>query len=204
MNNYIKLVGTLQTEPTYSHIVNGEWIYLAKLAVKRKSGAIDEIEVLFPYRIENWDKMKMGSRLVIRGNIRTYNKRIGERNKLLVQVFARQIELDTDLEDFNRLVISGTICKNSQLRVTPKGREILDAIIASERNGGKSDYVPCIFWERNAKYVETLGVGKKIEIYGRLQSRAYNKAISETESEQRIAYEVSVGEFMEESDCNNG
>lgn len=80
-------------------------------------------------------------------------------------------------------------------RKTPLGREIADLLLAVNRPYGKSDYIPCICWGRNARYASGFEVGEHVQILGRIQSRDYVKKISETETQTRTAYEVSVSKL---------
>ena len=94
-------------------------------------------------------------------------------------------------DDENQIVMNGYICKQPSYRMTPLGREICDVMLAVNRGNGKSDYIPCIVWGRNAKYMADRKVGEQFCISGRIQSREYTK-MTEEMSEIRIAYEVSV------------
>jgi len=59
----------------------------------------------------------------------------------------------------------------------------------------KSDYIPCIAWGRNARFASNLKVGQNVKIWGRIQSREYQKRIDEDTSITKIAYEVSVSKI---------
>ena len=72
---------------------------------------------------------------------------------------------------------------------------IADLLVAVNRPYGKSDYIPCICWGRNARFAEKFQVGEHIQLWGRIQSREYQKKISENEVERRVAYEVSVSKL---------
>ena len=80
-------------------------------------------------------------------------------------------------------------------RKTPLGREIADVLLAVNRPYGKSDYIPCICWGRNARYAGSFEVGAHCAVWGRIQSREYMKKLSEDQLEKRIAYEVSVSKL---------
>ena len=99
----------------------------------------------------------------------------------------------------NQILLDGYICKDPIYRKTPLGREIADVLLAVNRPYGKSDYIPCICWGRNARYASAFEVGGHVLIWGRIQSREYMKRIGENETEKRVAYEVSVSklEYME-------
>ena len=51
------------------------------------------------------------------------------------------------------------VCKPPIYRKTPLGREIADVLVAVNRPYGKSDYIPCIAWGRNARFAGGLEVG---------------------------------------------
>ena len=86
-------------------------------------------------------------------------------------------------------------CKPPIYRKTPLGREIADILLAVNRPYGKSDYIPCISWGRNARFASSFEVGARVRVWGRVQSREYTKKLSETECEKRIAYEVSISKL---------
>ena len=115
----------------------------------------------------------------------------------MLSVFVREFEDITEerefgLEDENCISLDGYICKQPTYRKTPLGREIADILLAVNRPYGKSDYIPCITWGRNARFASGLEVGTRLQINGRIQSREYQKRISDDEFESRVAYEVSV------------
>ena len=101
----------------------------------------------------------------------------------------------TDYTKTNQIFLDGYICKEPVYRKTPLGREIADLLVAVNRPYGKSDYIPCIAWGRNARYASGFAVGTRILIWGRVQSREYTKRLNETECEKRVAYEVSVSKL---------
>lgn len=68
-------------------------------------------------------------------------------------------------------------------------------LLAVNRPYGKSDYIPCICWGRNARFASAFEVGEHVQVMGRIQSREYMKKITETESQKRVAYEVSVSKL---------
>ena len=194
-NNTVEVAGEVVTEPEYSHEAFGERFYIFNISVKRLSGMLDTIPVTISERAINISEIRVGKRFKIYGQFRSFNKHMENEHRLILSVFARDImELDDNQLDVNEnyIFLDGYICKEPIYRKTPLGREIVDMLIAVNRSYGKSDYIPCIAWGRNARYASGLGVGTHIKVCGRIQSREYTKRISETESEQRIAYEVSV------------
>ena len=194
-NNTVEVAGEVVTEPEYSHEAFGERFYIFNISVKRLSGMLDIIPVTISERAINISEISVGKRFKIYGQFRSFNKHMENEHRLILSVFARDImELDDNQMDVNEnyIFLDGYICKEPIYRKTPLGREIVDMLIAVNRSYGKSDYIPCIAWGRNARYASSLDVGTHIKICGRIQSREYTKRISETESEQRMAYEVSV------------
>ena len=194
-NNTVEVAGEVVTEPEYSHESFGERFYIFNISVKRLSGMLDIIPVTISERAINISEIRVGKRFKIYGQFRSFNKHMEHEHRLILSVFARDImELDDNQLDVNEnyITLDGYICKEPIYRKTPLGREIADLLIAVNRSYGKSDYIPCIAWGRNARYSSDLDVGTHVKICGRIQSREYTKRISETESEQRMAYEVSV------------
>ena len=194
-NNTVEVAGEVVTEPEYSHEAFGERFYIFNISAKRLSGMLDTIPVTISERAINISEIRVGKRFKIYGQFRSFNKHMEHERRLILSVFARDImELDDNQLDVNEnyIFLDGYICKEPIYRKTPLGREIADLLIAVNRSYGKSDYITCIAWGRNARYASGLDVGTNIKICGRIQSRDYTKRISETESEQRMAYEVSV------------
>ena len=95
-------------------------------------------------------------------------------------------------DTLNRVELIGALCKPPVYRSTPFGREICDMMLAVNRAFGKSDYLPCIAWGRNAQYAARFHVGDRVRIGGRLQSREYQKLLENGEYMSRNAFEVSV------------
>ena len=193
-NNAVALSGVISSEAQFSHEVYGEKFYSYKMNVERLSNNSDEILLTVSERLKGFEDLAVGAKVVVIGQFRSYNKReSGKRNHLLLYVFVREIKFVENIEEnVNQITLEGYVCKEAVYRKTPLGREITDLLLAVNRPYGKSDYIPCICWGRNAKYVSGLNVGQKVLIQGRIQSRDYFKKISEEEVEKRVAYEVSV------------
>ena len=193
-NNVITLVGTVETFPVYSHTVLEENFYNFLLRVPRLSNNDDMLPITVPERQLDSQLLKIGNRVKIKGQLRSYNKYTQDKTRLILTVFARGIchaEL-TDDENPNEIFINGYICKAPVYRRTPFGREITDLIVAVNRAYGKSDYIPCIAWGRNAKYASKFDVGDNVEIWGRIQSRQYIKRLDDGDEIIKTAYEISV------------
>lgn len=211
INNNITLAGVVEKEPEYSHEVLGEGFYIFMLKCSRTSGNKDTLPVMISDRLTDIKEIKVGQVVTVSGQIRSFNRHIDDvKSKLILSVFARELELAQDVtelpfeENINTVILDGFVCKPPIYRCTPKGREIADILVAVNRPYGKSDYIPCIAWGRNARFAGGLEVGEHIQIQGRFQSREYSKKISDNEIETRVAYEVSVSriDYAEEGEAN--
>ena len=113
----------------------------------------------------------------------------------MLTVFVRELLEGLSEKNPNNILLSGYICKPPIYRTTPFNREIADILVAVNRAYNKSDYIPCIAWGRNARFVKNLGVGERIAVSGRIQSREYQKRLSDTDVRTMTAYEVSVSKL---------
>ncbi len=211
-NNYLTLVGKVTSEKQFSHEIYGERFYSFDLSIPRLSGNADIIPVTVSERLITDDMMKIGTKLLIKGQFRSYNSYENEKNRLILTVFAKDIEKleeeiksseegDTTLANefakkdtiTNEVVLIGYICKKPIYRQTPFGREIADILLAVNRAYNKSDYIPSIAWGRNARFCQNLEVGSEVKIVGRVQSRNYEKKYEDGTVVKKVAYEVSIG-----------
>ena len=194
-NNNVTVVGIVTTGFEYSHEVLGEKFYRMTVAVERNSGTDDLLPVLVSERLIDVTKNYMGEQVKVNGQFRSFSVQGETRNRLVLQIFAKEIEqVSEESYDFNSITLNGFICKAPIYRTTPLGREICDVLVAVNRPYGKSDYIPCIVWGRNARYLAEQRVGTQIELSGRIQSRNYEKKF-DTYTETRTAYEVSVAKL---------
>ena len=197
-NNRVTVIGTIVSDFTFSHAVFGEGFYLVDLSVNRLSEQADVIPLMVSERLMDVTRDYRGCTIEADGQFRSYNRHEGVKNRLVLSVFVREVQF---LEEFtyytktNQIFLDGYICKEPIYRKTPLGREIADLLVAVNRPYGKSDYIPCIAWGRNARFASGFSVGTRIQIWGRVQSREYTKKLSETECEKRTAYEVSVSKL---------
>lgn len=198
-NNKVCITGEVVSEFRYSHEVFGEGFYMVDVSVNRLSDMADVIPLMVSERLMDVTQDYRGQKISVVGQFRSYNRHEGLKNKLVLSIFVRELEFieEYPLEQAksNQIFLDGYICKAPVYRKTPLGREIADVLIAVNRPYGKSDYIPCIAWGRNARYAETLEVGTNLLIWGRVQSREYTKKIGEEEVEKRVAYEVSVSKI---------
>ena len=197
-NNQASLSGRIVSPFRFSHEVFGEGFYLFDLSVGRLSESCDVIPVMTSERLLNIHENQIGKFAEINGQFRSYNYHSENKNRLLLSVFAREIMLADDEPEVtkpNSIFLDGYVCKKPIYRKTPLGREIADLLLAVNRPYGKSDYIPCICWGRNARFADSFAVGGHIQLWGRIQSREYQKKLSETEIEKRVAYEISVSKL---------
>lgn len=204
-SNNVTVYGTVTSKPEFSHEMYGEGFYTVYMEVQRLSDISDTLPITISERLVQGLNIDVGSTLSVEGQLRSYNKYHEGNNKLILTIFARNLKpIDQEVKNPNQIYLDGYICKKPIYRTTPFGREITDMLLAVNRPYNKSDYIPCIAWGRNARYSENLKVGDRIRIWGRIQSRNYQKKLSEDEVITRTAYEVSIskmevsGEDMEE------
>lgn len=201
-NNQVSIVGEIISDFQYSHEVYGEGFYMVEVAVSRLSNFSDYIPLMISERLIDTSQSYIGQKVYVTGQFRSYNRHEELKNRLVLSVFVREIEFieeETEEMKSNQILLDGYICKDPIYRKTPLGREIADLLVAVNRSYGKSDYIPCICWGRNARFAARFEVGVHVQIWGRIQSREYVKRLNEDEVEKRTAYEVSVNkiEYME-------
>lgn len=201
-NNQVTMIGEIVSEFEFSHEVYGEGFYLVDISVSRLSDSVDYIPLMVSERLVDVTQSYIGETISVSGQFRSYNRHEEKKNRLILSVFVRELDFVDEIEDdikSNQIYLDGYICKEPIYRKTPLGREIADLLVAVNRSYGKSDYIPCICWGRNARYASSFEVGSHVEVYGRIQSREYIKKIGEEQTEKRVAYEVSVNkiEFLE-------
>lgn len=197
-NNNIYLEGTIISELKFSHNMYGEGFFSFDIEVPRLSQVKDKLNVTISERLLTTFDLKQGKNIIVEGQLRSYNKYLDGTNRLILTVFAREIcECYEKSKNPNQIFLNGYICKSPIYRKTPFGREISDMLLAVNRPYNKSDYIPTIAWGRNSRYCKTLDVGDNIKIWGRLQSRQYQKKIKDDVIE-KMAYEVSISKMERE------
>lgn len=202
--NVVTIVGKVVGEKEFSHEIYGEGFYTYNIEIPRLSDAVDQLPLTVSERLLVGLDLKDGDMIRIEGQLRSYNKFIDGSNRLVLTIFARDIipfEGEEELKNPNEIFLEGYICKTPVYRETPFGREITDLLIAVNRLYNKSDYIPTIAWGRNARFSSKLNVGDRIRIWGRIQSRQYQKKLSDGNVLNKIAYEVSISK-MEKVDEN--
>ena len=197
-NNQVTMIGEIVSEFEFSHEVYGEGFYLVDISVSRLSDSVDYIPLMVSERLVDVTQSYSGETISVSGQFRSYNRHEEKKNRLILSVFVRELEFVDEIEDdikSNQIYLDGYICIEPIYRKTPLGREIADLLVAVNRSYGKSDYIPCICWGRNARYASAFEVGEHVQIIGRIQSRTYIKKLSDTLTEERTAYEVSVSKL---------
>lgn len=194
-NNKVYVMGEIVSDAVFSHEVYGEGFYEFFVKVMRLSGQQDILPITISERLIASGSLKQGSTICALGQFRSYNKLENGKSRLMLTIFVRELLENVPSRNPNSIVLSGYICKPPVYRTTPFNREIADLLIAVNRAYNKSDYIPCIAWGRNARFVRGLNVGDKIALSGRIQSREYQKRLSEEEVKTMTAYEVSVSKL---------
>lgn len=199
-NNEVKVLGKIETTLQFSHEVYGEGFYSFVLNVKRLSDISDYILITVSERLLSGISMDIGNMVEITGQFRSYNNYNNNERKLILTVFAKDlipVAPEDASKNLNYIYLNGFVCKPPAYRTTPFGREITDLLLAVNRQYNKSDYIPCIAWGRNARFASELTVGSNIKIWGRVQSREYQKKVSENELINKTAYEISISKMEE-------
>jgi len=196
-NNKVYLTGTIVTEPQFSHEVFGEGFYEMMISVPRLSEQNDILPITISERLIEDNSIKVNKQISIMGQFRSYNKIEGTKSKLMLTVFVREINTEESCP-VNLIELNGYICKPPIYRTTPFKREICDILIAVNRAYNKSDYIPCIAWGRNARFIKNSQVGEKVKLSGRIQSRDYQKQMPDGKIITKTAYEVSVNKIISE------
>ena len=197
-NNQVSVMGTIVSDFEFSHEIYGEGFYMVDIMVDRLSESSDLIPLMVSDRLIDVKADYKGYMVSVTGQFRSYNRHEERKNRLVLSVFAREIVFVEEIEESaktNQIFLDGYICKPPIYRKTPLGREIADLLLAVNRPYGKSDYIPCICWGRNARFASGFEVGERCQIWGRIQSREYMKKLDEVQAEKRVAYEVSVSKL---------
>lgn len=197
-NNHVSIIGEIVSDFRYSHQVYGEGFYVVDVSVSRLSDLTDIVPLMVSERLVDVTESCIGKLVEATGQFRSYNKHEECKNRLVLSIFVREWTfVDENLEagKSNQIFLDGYICKPPIYRKTPLGRGIADLLIAVNRPYGKSDYIPCIAWGRNARFASSFEVGGRIQVWGRVQSREYVKKLNEEDLEKHTAYEVSVSKL---------
>ncbi|MFI3210523.1 MAG: single-stranded DNA-binding protein [Peptostreptococcaceae bacterium] len=198
--NVVNLRGRIENSLEFSHEIYGEKFYTTNIQVDRLSDSKDNLPITISERLLEDIDLNEDNIFNVCGQLRSYNKVVDDRNRLVLTVFIRELSLtdEKDKNDPNNIFLDGFICKNPVYRQTPLGREITDLLVAINRPYNKSDYIPCIVWGRNAKFTKNLEIGDKVQLWGRIQSREYDKRLDSGEVIKKVAYEVSISKIKKD------
>lgn len=208
-SNMVKVVGKVISDKEFSHEMYGEKFYSFDLEVPRLSDSVDVLPITISERLLFDINYYIGQYVIIEGQLRSYNRYIDSNNRLVLTIFTREIYIPSEEELLeimrkpNEIYLDGYVCKNPVYRTTPFGREITDLLVAVNRPYNKSDYIPSISWGRNARFCENLVIGDHIKIWGRIQSRGYQKRLASGEVENKVAFEVSISKLEYSENDNN-
>ena len=202
--NVVNLTGELDSELEFSHEIFGEKFYNTKIKINRLSDSYDTLPITISERLLEEIDFNKNKLVSLTGQLRSHNKNIDNKNRLVLTVFVRDLKVsDEENKDPNSIFLDGYICKAPVYRKTPLGREITDLLVAINRPYNKSDYIPSIVWGRNAKFAKSLKVGDRIQMWGRVQSREYEKKTEDGNVLKKVAYEVSISKIKKTSENNN-
>ncbi|MCC0651093.1 single-stranded DNA-binding protein [Clostridioides sp. ES-S-0001-03] len=203
-NNVVNLRGELDNKLEFSHEIFGEKFYNVKIKINRLSDSFDTLPMTVSERLLQDIDISKQNLVNVVGQLRSYNKTLNNKNRLVLTVFVREIKaIEEENKDPNSIFLDGYVCKEPVYRKTPLGREITDLLVAINRPYNKSDYIPSIVWGRNAKFAKNLKVGDRIQLWGRVQSREYEKKIDEDNVVKKMAYEVSISKIKKLDENNN-
>ena len=202
--NIVNLKGRIENNLEFSHEIFGEKFYTTKIKINRLSDSYDMLPITVSERLLEEVNLEEDKLVKVTGQLRSYNKNIDNKNRLVLTIFARNMEVEEeDNKDPNNIFLDGYVCKEPVYRKSPLGREITDLLVAINRPYNKSDYIPSIVWGRNAKFAKSLKVGDRIQMWGRVQSREYEKKLQDGESVKKVAYEVSISKIKKMLENNN-
>lgn len=176
---------------SFSHEFKDISFYSSKLKVKRDSGVIDTIPIIFQEK--HLHIFKKYDFIYLEGLIKTYRNKVTGVQLVVYAYDAKTLDKE---EYLNVISLSGKIEKAPIFRVTPQKRSITDlSIMISEIQGFKV-FVPCIAWGENARKAEGFQIGESILLKGRLQSRDFSKQMPNGNIVAKTIVEVSISDFL--------
>ena len=123
--NDVLLEGTVSGQPEFSHENHGARFYRFFLEIPRLSGQADLLPVLLPEPM--LAQTVPNTPLRVRGQLRSFNNRSGVGNKLVLTVYAQELQPGTG-GPCNQITLSGPLGKPPILRRTPLATRICDPI----------------------------------------------------------------------------
>ena len=115
-NNQVSIIGEIVSDFQFSHEVYGEGFYMMEVSVRRLSDCMDYIPVMVSERLINVEGDYIGKSVYIGGQFRSFNRHEEKKNRLVLSVFARELEvLDSDYDEdaANQIFLDGYICKEA-------------------------------------------------------------------------------------------
>ena len=115
-NNQVSIIGEIVSDFQFSHEVYGEGFYMMEVSVRRLSDFVDYIPVMVSERLINVEGDYIGKSVYIGGQFRSFNRHEEKKNRLVLSVFARELEiLDSDYDEdaANQIFLDGYICKEA-------------------------------------------------------------------------------------------
>ena len=146
-NNQVTVMGKIVSGFFYSHEIYGEGFYMMDVEVERLSDSTDIIPVMVSERLLDVGDDYKGMKICIVGQFRSYNRHEERKNRLVLSVFAREIEFVEEISESaktNQIFLDGYICKAPIYRKTPLGREIADLLVAVNRPYGNQIIFPAL------------------------------------------------------------
>lgn len=201
--NWAILEGKVEKEIEFSHKdASGQRHYKTTIEVRRISGSVDYINVVIPgYVLKKQDieNIRENEWLEILGEFRSFNRKVKDLNpRVEYFVLARAINVlrtkyGDNWYDTNMVYLNGFIRRKPNLEKTSKGGIISEFIVKTYRKYKISDYIPCIAWDENAIWAHhNLNEKDGVVIIGRVQSREYDKKVSEQRTIRITTHEVVV------------
>ncbi|MFR7719223.1 MAG: single-stranded DNA-binding protein [Lachnospiraceae bacterium] len=192
-NNQVSIMGKIISGFTFSHEVFGEGFYMMDVSVQRLSDSSDVVPVMVSERLIDVTQDYDGEYIQIYGQFRSYNRHEEKKNRLVLSVFAREVNF---VEEEGDKVKSNQIPRRLHLQDAVYRRTPLEEKwiwLAVNRPYGKSTTFRIA--KKKCEIYRRVEVGGHVQVWGRIQSREYVKKLDEETTEKRIAYEVSVSKL---------
>ncbi|MDE6203041.1 MAG: single-stranded DNA-binding protein, partial [Lachnospiraceae bacterium] len=91
-NNQVVIMGEIVSDFVFSHEIFGEGFYIVDVNVPRLSDSSDIIPLMVSERLLNVEEDYKGMNIMVQGQFRSYNRHEERKNRLVLSVFAREIE----------------------------------------------------------------------------------------------------------------
>src|SRR5690606_27358803 len=91
--NKVTVSGKIKEDLEFSHTVYGEGFYNTYIEIPRLSQVVDVLPVTISERLIQSLELKQGDHILVDGQLRSYNKTIDGKNRLILITFARELSL---------------------------------------------------------------------------------------------------------------